>query len=108
MSRFVAVALVASAATLVAGCGVGGDGELQQIGSDDLTGLDQTTTSTTTTTTTVAPTASMPEGTTTSTTGATTTSTIATEPVELYFVAGGHARERVPGADAGDDARAAC
>jgi spore germination protein GerM len=88
VSRFVSVALVASIAALVAGCGLGGDGELQQIGSDDLAGLDQTTTSTTTTTTTtVAPTATVPEGTTT-TTGA-TTSTIAIEPVELYFVAGG-------------------
>jgi spore germination protein GerM len=87
MSRFVAVALLASAAALTAACGVGGDGELQQIGSDDLNGLDQTTTSTTTTTTTVAPTATMPAGT-TSTTSA-TTSPIATEPVELYFVAGG-------------------
>jgi spore germination protein GerM len=87
VSRFVAVALVACATALAAACGVGGDGELQQIGSGDLAGLDQTTTSTTTTTTTtIVPTATMPAGTTT-TTGA-TTSTIATEPVELYFVAG--------------------
>ena len=71
-------------------CGVGGDGELQQIGSDDLAGLDQTTTSTTTTTTTttVAPTADGAGGHHDTTTGC-TTSTIATEPVELYFVAGG-------------------
>jgi spore germination protein GerM len=70
-----------------AGCGVGGDGDLQQIGADDLLGLDQTTTSTTTTTTTstVPPTASVDAG---STSTAATTSTIATERVELYFLAG--------------------
>ena len=85
MSRLVAVALVACAAALAAACGVGGDGELQQIGSGDLAGLDQTTTSTTTTT--VAPTATAPEGTTT--TIGVTTSTVATELVELYFIAGG-------------------
>ena len=85
--RLIALAIAGERPCAVAAaCGVGGDGELQQIGSDDLAGLDQTTTSTTTTTTTVAPTATVPEGTTT-TIGA-TTSTIATEPVELYFVTG--------------------
>ncbi len=91
MRRLIVFALGATALSVVAACGIGGDGELQQIGSDDLAGLDQTTTSTTTTTvipTTVALTASRPVGSSTSTTGA-TTSTIATEPVELYFVAGG-------------------
>jgi spore germination protein GerM len=89
VSRVRAVALLASAAVSIVGCAVGGDGELQQIGSDDLAGLDQTTTSTTTTTTTtVAPTAAQPTGSPTSTTMA-TTSTIDTEPVDLYFVAGG-------------------
>jgi spore germination protein GerM len=79
--------LAGLACVAAAGCGVGGDGDLQQIGADDLLGLDQTTTSTTTTTTTttVPPTASVVAG---STSTAATTSTIATEPVELYFVAG--------------------
>jgi spore germination protein GerM len=91
MNRLVAVALLAgSAAGLAAGCGVGGDGDLQRIGAGDLAGLDQTTTSTTTsttttTTTTVPPTASVVAG---STSTAATTTTIPTEPVELYFIAG--------------------
>jgi len=87
--RRVAV-LAAAIAALTGGCGIGGGGNLQQIGSEDLAGLDQTTTSTTTTiaatTTTTAP-VNTAAGTTTS--AATTTSTIATEPVELYYVAGG-------------------
>jgi spore germination protein GerM len=90
MNRLLAVALLAgSAAGLAAGCGVGGDGDLQRIGAGDLAGLDQTTTSTTTstttTTTTVPPTASVAVG---STSSAATTTTIPTEPVELYFIAG--------------------
>jgi spore germination protein GerM len=80
---------VAAAAFITSACGVGGNGDLQQIGSDDLAGLDQTTTSTTTTTTTVVPAATTPEGSTTTTTMMATTSTVATEPVDLYFVAGG-------------------
>ena len=92
MRRLIVLAMGATAVGVVAGCSVGGDGELQQIASVDLNGLDQTTTSTTTTTTTtpttVATPASQPAGDTTSTTG-TTTITIDTEPVELYFVAGG-------------------
>ena len=82
-------ALTAAVTTIGAGCGVGGGSDLQQIRSEDLAGLDQTTTSTTTTTTTTLPTATAtapaPAGT---TTAVTTSSTIATEPVELYFVAG--------------------
>ena len=90
MNRHAMVAGLAGVATLLAaGCGVGGDGDLQRIGSGDLAGLDQTTTSTTTstttTTTTVPPTASVVAG---STSTAPTTSTIPTELVELYFVAG--------------------
>jgi spore germination protein GerM len=90
MNRLLVFAgLAAVAAGLAAGCGVGGDGDLQRIGSGDLAGLDQTTTSTTTstttTTTTVPPTASVTEGPTSS---AATTTTIPTEPVELYFIAG--------------------
>jgi spore germination protein GerM len=83
----VVVVAVAVATILTSACGVGGNGDLQQIGTDDLVGLDQTTTSTTTTTSTVAPTATMQQGTTT--TIGVTTSTVDTEPVELYFVAGG-------------------
>jgi hypothetical protein len=60
---------------LAAGCGVGGGGHLQQIRSEDLIGLDQTSTSTTTTTTTTLPTHTAATGTTTT---AATTSTIAT------------------------------
>jgi spore germination protein GerM len=91
VNRLLALAGIAGlAAGLAAGCGVGGDGDLQRIGSGDLAGLDQTTTSTTTststtTTTTVPPTASVVAG---STSTAPTTSTIPTELVELYFVAG--------------------
>ncbi len=91
MNRLLALAgLAAASAGLAAGCGVGGDGDLQRIGSGDLAGLDQTTTSTTTststtTTTTVPPTASVAVG---STSTAATTTTIPTEPVELYFIAG--------------------
>jgi spore germination protein GerM len=87
VSRLVIV--VAGAAILTSACGVGGNGDLQQIGSDDLAGLDQTTTSTTTTTTVVVvvPTATASVG--SPSTVQPTTSTVATEPVELYFVAGG-------------------
>lgn len=85
------VVVVAGAALVTSACGVSGNGDLQQIGTDDLAGLDQTTTSTTTTTTTVVvvvvPTATAPQGSTS--TMLPTTSTVATEPVELYFVAGG-------------------
>jgi spore germination protein GerM len=78
--------LAGAVLALGAGCGVGGGGDLQQIGSEDLFGLDQTTTSTTTTTTTTVPIDTAATG--TSTTIAATTSPVATEPVELYFVAG--------------------
>jgi spore germination protein GerM len=79
--------LVAAIAALTGGCGINGGGNLQQIGSDDLAGLDQTTTSTTTTTTT---TTMVPIDTAAgTTTSAATASTIDTEPVELYYVAGG-------------------
>jgi spore germination protein GerM len=81
------VAVLAAAITAVAGgCGIGGGGNLQQIRSEDLAGLDQTTTSTTstTTTTTTAP-IDTAAGTTTS---AATTSPVPTEQVELYYVAG--------------------
>jgi spore germination protein GerM len=80
------VSLVAALAALTGGCGINGGGDLRQIGSEDLAGLDQTTTSTTTTTTTTIVPIDTAAGTTTT---ATTSSTIATEPVELYFVSGG-------------------
>jgi hypothetical protein len=68
-----------------AACGTGDDGDFQRIDSDDLFGLDQTTTTSfTTTTTTTVPASSVPIQTSTS---APTTS-IPTEPIELYFVSG--------------------
>ncbi len=79
--------LAAAITALTAGCGIGGGSNLQQIRSEDLAGLDQTTTSTTTTTTTTATT--LPIDTAAGTTTiASTTSTVATEQIELYYVAG--------------------
>jgi spore germination protein GerM len=79
-------ALAAAITALTGGCGIGGGGNLQQIRSEDLAGLDQTTTSTTTTTTT---TTTVPIDTSAgTTTSAATTSTVATEQIELYYVAG--------------------
>ena len=78
--------LAAAVTVLTGGCGIGGGGDLQQIQSEDLAGLDQTTTSTTTTSTT---TTTVPLDTAAgTTTSAATTSTVATEQVELYYVAG--------------------
>jgi spore germination protein GerM len=79
------LALAAAITAITGGCGIGGGGNLQQIGSEDLAGLDQTTTSSTTTTSTTTVPIDTAVGTTTS---AATTSTIATEPVELYYVSG--------------------
>lgn len=85
MNRCATVAAVAtSLAVVAAGCGLTGDGEFQRIGSDDLAGLDETTTSTTTTTT-IPP--AVPSSVVETTLGGTST-TIATEPVELYFLDG--------------------
>ena len=78
--------LVASAAfALVAACGVSADGQLEQIDSADLFGLDVTTTSTSTSTTstTLAPQTIPVE-----TTRLATTTTIALEAVDLYFLDG--------------------
>ncbi len=80
MRRFLAA--VAVGAVTLAGACTTGNGELQQIDSGDLFGLDQTTTSTSTTSTTEPPSSLAPP-----TVGATST-TIATEPVTLYFVDG--------------------
>ena len=84
MNRLVVAAAAAVAlAVAVPACGLGGDDELQRIDSNDLFGLDETTsTSTTSTTTTVVPPPLVD-----STIGVTTT-TVATEPVELYFIDG--------------------
>ncbi|MET0145001.1 MAG: GerMN domain-containing protein [Ilumatobacteraceae bacterium] len=73
-------ALAVGAIVLVGACSTG-DGELQQIDSADLFGLDETTTSTTTVTS--APPSSLAEP-----TVAATSTTVATEPVTLYFVDG--------------------
>jgi hypothetical protein len=75
--------ITGAALVLVAACGVSADGELQQIDSADLFGLDVTTTSTSTSTSVVvAPTVVV------ETTGLVTTTTIATESVDLYFLDG--------------------
>jgi hypothetical protein len=66
---------------LVTSCGVAGDGELQEIDSADLFGLDETTTSTTSTTMVPVTLPWTP-------TNQATSTTIATEPVALYFVDG--------------------
>ena len=82
----IAVATVAAVLAVVAtGCGIGGDSELQQIDRNDLFGLDETTTtsSTSTTTTTLVPPSS-----TTPDPGRESTTTIAIEPVLLYFLDG--------------------
>lgn len=83
MNRLAVAAAAAALSVAVAACGLGGDDELQRLDSNDLFGLDETTTtSTTTTTTTIVPPPSVD-----STIGATTT-TIATEPVELFYIDG--------------------
>ena len=79
MNRLLLVGVAAVA--LAASCGVAGDGELQEINSAELFGLDETTTSTSST---MFPSATAPVD---NTTGP-TSSTIATEPVELYFLDG--------------------
>ena len=84
MNRLAVLGL--GAVILVASCSTSGDGQLQQIDSADLFGLDETSTSTTTTTTTIPQTVT-PTSPVQSTVGATTT-TVATELVDLYFVDG--------------------
>ncbi|MBA3288409.1 MAG: GerMN domain-containing protein [Acidimicrobiia bacterium] len=95
MRRALALTLVAGA--LVGACGIGADDDLQQIDSAELLGLDQTSTSTTTTTaptttsTTTIPSTAPASSTTVAeapTTLGVTTTTIATEPVDLYFLDG--------------------
>jgi hypothetical protein len=81
VNRFAIFALGALA--VVASCGVADDRELQEINSADLFGLDETTTSTSTTSTTLVPATSPVQPTIRS-----TSTTIATEPVSLYFVDG--------------------
>ncbi len=79
----VAAAAAVLLPVITASCGLGGDGELQTINQQDLLGLDETTTSTTTTTT---PPTSIPPI--VAPTVAGTSTTVAAEPVELYFVDG--------------------
>ncbi|CAN5858415.1 hypothetical protein BH18ACT2_BH18ACT2_20070 [soil metagenome] len=82
------LALLAASLGLVVGaaCGTGDDDTFQRIDSEELFGLDQaTTTSTMTTTTTTVPESSVPSPTTTT---AASSSTIPTEAIELYFLAG--------------------
>jgi hypothetical protein len=74
--------VVIATGVVLTACGVAGGSELQQIDSADLAGLDQTTTSSTTTTTVGVPDTSV------IVTTAATSTTIATEPVALYFVDG--------------------
>ncbi len=73
-----------AALVLVAACGVSADGQLEQIDEADLFGLDVTTTSTSTTTSTTLVPATAPV----ETTAQATTTTIAAEPVDLYFLDG--------------------
>jgi hypothetical protein len=93
MNRF-AVSTVGAVLALVvvaSSCSVSGDGQLEQIDSADLFGLDETSTSTTTTTTTL-PTTTLPTTVTPTSPAepsiAGTTTTVATEQVDLYFVDG--------------------
>jgi hypothetical protein len=74
--------ITGAALVLLAACGVSADGQLEQIDSADLFGLDVTTTSTSTTSTTLVPQTIPME------TRLATTTTIATESVDLYFLAG--------------------
>ncbi|MET0326142.1 MAG: GerMN domain-containing protein [Ilumatobacteraceae bacterium] len=83
------LAVMAVAAMIVAAsCSTSGNGELEQIDSADLFGLDETSTSTTTTTPTTVPTTVTPTSSVEDTSGTTTTTTVATEQVDLYFVDG--------------------
>ena len=84
------IAAVSLLAAVVAACGVSGSSDFQSLDPDDLANsglLDTTTTASTTTTTstTIAPTTAPPA---TITTIAEPTTTVALEPVPLYFVAG--------------------
>lgn len=81
MNRLTVVAV--GAVALVTSCGIAGNGELQEIDSADLFGLDETTTSTSTTSTTVVPATSHAEP-----TNQATSTTILTERIVLYFVDG--------------------
>lgn len=89
MRRRISGILVAALAGIVigGGCGVSGDGEFQELDRDDLerSGLLDTTSTTTTTTTTTIPSTTTPE---TVPTTIETTTTLALEPLPLYFVAG--------------------
>ncbi|MGI9052056.1 MAG: GerMN domain-containing protein [Ilumatobacteraceae bacterium] len=87
--RLVVSTVAAIGLVLGAACGTGGDGAFERIDGDELFGLDQTTTTSTsstssTTTTTSVPESSVPIQTSTSA----PSTTIATEPIELYFVSG--------------------
>ena len=83
MNRHVVYAAVAL--VLGASCGVSADGQLEQIDSADLFGLDVTTTSTSTSTTS---TTLVPQTVPVETTHLATTTTIATDAVDLYFLDG--------------------
>ncbi len=75
-----------AALVLVTACGVSADGQLEQIDSADLFGLDITTTSTSTTTPPV--TTQLPVTVPVETTALATTTTIAIDSVDLYFLDG--------------------
>lgn len=86
--RLLAATTVALGLVVGAACGSGDDSAFQRIDSADLFGLDETTststTTTSTTTTTVVPPSSAPIPSSTSS----SSSTVATVPIELYFVDG--------------------
>jgi spore germination protein GerM len=74
--------LTAGLAVSLAACGLPGEGDLEEIDPADLVGLDQTTTTSSTTSTTGAPTTTLGSA------PIETTTTIATEQVTLYYLAG--------------------
>jgi len=98
-SRFVSLPAIAAAVAVVAAasCGIPESSDLEEIDPADLAGLDETTTTTTTTTTTPPTTAPPPPSPETSPVTAPsttlgppieTTTTLATEQVQLYYLAG--------------------
>lgn len=81
----VTATVLAIGLVLGAACGTGDDGTFERIDTEDLFGLDQTTTtSTTITTTTTIPESSVPVPPSTSMPA----TTVPTEPIELYFASG--------------------
>jgi hypothetical protein len=93
IGRRPAAGLVA-ALTLLAGCRIGGSDRVEEVDSNLLSGLNEPTTSTTTTLPdtvpdTVSPTSTtMPPGATANSAPSAPSTTVATEPMRLYFVEG--------------------